>query len=93
MDTLLKAVAEKPTDNIAAIAQQRVLLDIGGSRDWPDGACERDNTPNSHPLHKALYHLLLPSPVERDGELVALNVHDVAVAELLVKHAIADRVG
>ena len=40
-----------------------------------------------HPLHEAINHLLLPRLVERDGELVAVDPHDVAVAEFLVKDA------
>src|SRR5712672_3251628 len=53
----------------------------------------RPTRPNSHPLHKAIHHLLLPRPVEGDGELVALDLHHIAVAEFLVEHAVADGVG
>src|SRR5580700_8115397 len=48
---------------------------------------------SSHPLHEAIHHLLLAGPVERDGELVALDVEHVAVAEFLVEHAVAGREG
>src|SRR5580704_15689095 len=47
----------------------------------------------SHPFHEAIHHLLLARPVERDGELVALDVENVAVAEFLVEHAVAGREG
>src|SRR3982075_2000109 len=45
----------------------------------------------SHPFHEAVDHTLFAGLVERDGELVAVDGGDVAVAELLVKHALADR--
>ena len=47
----------------------------------------------SHPRHKAIHYLLLPRLVERDGELVALYVDYVAVAEFLVEDAVAEREG
>src|SRR5215467_13805392 len=46
-----------------------------------------------YPLHEMIHHLLLARLIERDGELVALDVDDVAVAEFLVEHAVADCVG
>src|SRR5215475_6260108 len=52
-----------------------------------------ENNSTSHPLHKAVHHLLLPGLIERDGELVALDLHNVAVAEFLVEHTVADRIG
>jgi len=45
----------------------------------------------SHPLDKTIHHALLARLVELDGELVAVDGGDVAVAEFLVKDAIADR--
>src|SRR5262249_40600878 len=45
----------------------------------------------SHPLDKAIHHPLLPRLVELDGELVAVDGGDVAVAEFLVEDAVADR--
>src|ERR1700683_5848451 len=45
----------------------------------------------SHPLHKTVDHLFLAGLFERDGELVAVDLHHLAVAEFLVKHAIAER--
>src|ERR1700732_4149635 len=39
----------------------------------------------SHPLDKTIDHLFLAGLFERDGELVAVDLHDVAVAELLVE--------
>jgi hypothetical protein len=35
----------------------------------------------SHPLHKTIHHPLLAGLVEGDGELVAVDGGDVAVAE------------
>src|ERR1700736_5664070 len=46
-----------------------------------------------HPLHEAIHHALLAGLVELDGELVAVDRGDVAVAELEVEHAVADREG
>src|SRR5215212_2002677 len=42
----------------------------------------------SHPLHKTVDHLLLAGLFERDGKLVAIDFHDMAVTEFLVKHAV-----
>src|SRR5579864_6620973 len=47
----------------------------------------------SHPRHETIHHLLLAGAVEGDGELVAFDMDDVAVAEFLVEHAVADREG
>src|SRR4051794_8515736 len=44
----------------------------------------------SHPFDERVHHALLAGAVERDGQLVAVHHGDVAVAELLVKHAVAD---
>src|SRR5260221_855437 len=87
---LFKAIAQESTNDITAVAQQRIpryrlLAAIKEA--------ELSQFANSHPLHKAIHHLLLPRPVERDGELVALDLHHVAIAEFLVEHAVADRVG
>ena len=41
-------------------------------------------------LHKTIHHPLFPRLVEGDGELVAGHRDHVAVAEFLVKHALAD---
>jgi hypothetical protein len=43
---------------------------------------------NLHPLHKAIDHLFLAGLFERDGELVAVDLHHLAVAELLVEHPV-----
>src|SRR5690242_4446314 len=40
------------------------------------------------PLDKAIDDFLLAGLFERDGKLVSINFHDLAVAELLVKHAV-----
>src|ERR1700686_5211011 len=50
-------------------------------------------TPSLHPLHEAIHHALLAGLVELDAELVAVHRGDVAVAELEVEHAVADREG
>src|SRR5579862_5777860 len=43
------------------------------------------------PCHEAVQHLLLSGAVEGDGEFVALDMHNIAAAELLVEHAVANR--
>src|SRR4026209_1629849 len=42
-------------------------------------------------LDEAVHHLLLPCLVEIDGELVAVDLRDAAIAEVLMEHAHADR--
>jgi len=49
--------------------------------------------PASRLLHEAVHHLLLAGLVELDGELVAVDDADAAIAELLVEDAVADREG
>src|SRR3954451_15663130 len=44
-----------------------------------------------HPLHETIDHLLLAGLLERDRQLVAVDLHHVAVAEFLVKHAVVER--
>src|SRR5262245_63542989 len=44
----------------------------------------------SHPLDETIHHPLLAGLVEGDGELVAVDGGDVAVAEFLVEYAVAD---
>src|SRR5262249_11148087 len=51
----------------------------------------RKNARASHTLDKTIHHPLLAGFVELDRELVAVDRRDVAVAELLVKDAVADR--
>src|SRR5882757_6327019 len=43
------------------------------------------------PLHKTIDHLLLAGLLEGNGELVAVDLDHVAVAEFLVKHAVVER--
>src|SRR5260370_39412369 len=43
------------------------------------------------PLHKTIDHLLLAGLLERDGELVAVDLDHVTVAEFLVKDAVVER--
>ena len=45
---------------------------------------------SSAALDEAVHHLLLPRLVEIDGELVAVDLGDAAIAELLMEHAHAD---
>src|SRR4029077_1062481 len=47
----------------------------------------------SHALDKTVQHPLLTCLVELNHEFVAFHVGNVAVAELEVKHPVADRVG
>src|SRR5690242_17335081 len=47
----------------------------------------------SHPVHKRIHHALLTRLVEGNGELVSVHGHHIAVAELLVEHAVADSEG
>ena len=49
--------------------------------------------PVSRPLQKTVDHFLPARLVEVDRQLVALDLGDVAVAELLVEHAVAHRIG
>src|SRR5258708_22082386 len=45
----------------------------------------------SNPLHETIDHLFLAGLFKGDGELVAVDLHHQAVAELLVKHAVVQR--
>ena len=45
----------------------------------------------SHPLHNTIHHALLARLVEADGQLVAVDGGDVAVAEFLVEAALFRR--
>jgi hypothetical protein len=47
----------------------------------------------SRPLDETIHHALLARLVELDGELVAVDGGDVAVAEFLVEDAVAEREG
>src|SRR2546423_11629315 len=42
----------------------------------------------SDSLHETVDHLLLAGFLEGDGKLIAVNLHHLAVAEFLVKHAV-----
>src|SRR5664279_4835390 len=44
-----------------------------------------------HPLHKTIDHLLLAGLLEGDGELVAVDLHHLAVTEFLVEYAVGGR--
>src|SRR5689334_9993724 len=46
---------------------------------------------SSHPLDETIHHPLLAGAVELDGQLVAVDRGDVAVAEFLMKDAVAER--
>src|ERR1700730_10329518 len=43
------------------------------------------------PLHETIDHLFLAGLLEGDGELVAVDLHHMAVAEFLVEHAVIER--
>src|ERR1700691_5588459 len=43
----------------------------------------------SHPLDETIDHFFLAGFFEGDGELVAVDLHHLAIAEFLVKHAVA----
>src|SRR6185369_16025170 len=43
------------------------------------------------PLHETIDHLLLAGLLECDRQLVTVDLHHVAVAEFLVKHAVVER--
>src|SRR5579871_325205 len=59
------------------------------SRVWSISSPPGDNRADSRPFHKAVDDFLLARFFEGDRELVAVDLHYVAVAELLVKHAVA----
>ena len=47
----------------------------------------------SNPLHETIHHALFAGFVEGNGQLVAVDGDDVAVAEFLVEDAVAGREG
>src|SRR5207302_979688 len=62
--------------------------------DLPSRSSKRSSRKASlHPLHEAIHHALLAGFVELDAELVAVHRGDIAIAELEVEHAVADREG
>jgi hypothetical protein len=44
-----------------------------------------------HPLDKTIDHLLLAGLFKDNGELVAVDLHHLAVTEFLVEHAVVQR--
>src|SRR5579871_5803510 len=58
----------------------------------PTGVRISRSRKSSHPLDEAVDHALLTRLVELDGELVAVDRGHVAVAELDVEDAVADRI-
>src|SRR4029077_1476915 len=56
----------------------------------PNQRCVGEQVAPSRPLDKAVDHLLLAGLVEGDGELVAVDLDDMAVAEFLVEHAVVE---
>src|SRR4029077_5296081 len=88
---LLKAVAEKPT-YISRLSRSNELSWIMAVVISGTVHASEATHRISHPLHEAIHPLLFARSIERDGELVALDLYDVAVAEFLVEHAVADRV-
>src|SRR5215470_5028848 len=75
-----KTLSQESGNDITAVPQQDTTSPIP-FREW---------TFSSHPPYKTIHDLLLARLVERDRELVAVDHDHVAVAELLVEHAIAD---
>src|SRR5437899_9316109 len=62
------------------------------SRSWrASGGIAPRFSCGSHPLHETIDHLLLAGLLEGDGELVAVDLHHLAIAELLVKHPVVQR--
>ena len=51
----------------------------------------RSGPVHSRPLHETIDHLFLTGLFKGDGELVAVDFHHLAVAELLVKYAVVER--
>src|SRR4029450_7471809 len=72
---------------------------IGAGKGWEPG--DRNAVPLMQsrgeklsplsPLDETIDHLLLAGLFERDRQLVAVDLHHVAVAEFLVKHAVVER--
>src|SRR5688572_4533668 len=59
---------------------------------WPSAnrtARRQAPAASARPIDEAVEHALLARLVEVDGELVAVDAHDAAIAEFLMKHAIA----
>src|SRR5439155_26391090 len=61
-----------------------------GTRGGVRNASDREKRP-LYPLGETIDDLLLAGLLERDRQLVAVDLHHVAVAEFLVKHAIVQR--
>jgi hypothetical protein len=76
---------------VAKISVHRNKSRRGGRDNSVSSAQRRIRCESSHPFHEAVHHTLFSGLVEREGELVAVDGDDVAVAEFLVKHALADR--
>src|SRR5579864_8288312 len=60
------------------------------SRVWSISFPQQDNRADSRPFHKTVDDFLLAGFLEGDGELVAVDLHHMAVAELLVEHAVVE---
>src|ERR1700744_2577992 len=58
---------------------------------WARSRTENAISGHSHPLHETVDHLFLAGFLEGDGELVAVDLHHVAVTKLLVEHAVVER--
>src|SRR5215211_7708498 len=46
-----------------------------------------------YPLYKTIHHALFARLIKRDCQLIPVDRHHIAVAELLVKHPVADAEG
>src|SRR5262245_6995803 len=89
--TASKAIKQKIPPRIMGISQPGISGMVKGhegvSAHSPRHCCRGDRV-LSHPLHKTVDHLLLAGLLEGDGELVAVDLHDMAVAEFLVEDAV-----
>src|SRR5690349_10757611 len=92
--TASKAINQKIPPRIMGISQPMISGMVKGhkgcSRQCPRYCCRGDRA-LSHPLHKTVDHLLLAGLVEGDGELVAVDLHHMAIAEFLVEDAVIQR--
>src|SRR5262245_38551574 len=91
--TASQATNRKILPRTMGTSQPMILLVVKGhercASQCPRHCCPA--TGASHPFHKTVDHLLLAGLLEGDGELVAIDLHDMAVAELLVEDAVIQR--
>jgi hypothetical protein len=63
---------------------------IKGQLWWDKQSIGAGSRQGSHAFDKAIHDPFFASPVEGDGEFVAVDGHHVAIAEFLVKHAVTN---